>query len=1487
MTRSVVRNPPKTNITQAVTTPARPVRPTVTSAIRPREFSGNDRSVTRTLHTKRCPATRVSRPTFLAPRPPTPKKRSIVSPTRRFALSPTPLFHLTLFLLLPVSLQAEPIPHYIANFELEEGFFPGPLDGQNGWYVERGDAYVVDDPGDVVVGEQALEIVPSGVPGIVVRDFERFADSEVVYVDYYTKGAAGPLPVSPPEDLNGASFFLTLVKESEGLGVFYFFDGEGWQRVSGAFVGLDSSGAMVGYMSVTARLDYGRGTWDLYLDGDLVAVNLPMAGDVVRFTRVVLHGHQERSVYIDAFYAGAENPLFDSVDGIDNSWKDQFGLDTDRDIRDEDPDGDGLTNLEEYFLGTNPVIADTSWDGLGDGEAVDLGVNPIVPGNRFRVRLPFTDDFESWPLGDIDARGGWRVYGLGQAEVEAEAGVRGTRILRLDAADGPVDVDIDVQGEGAEVVWTDFHLRPRRHTSDTPPEVAEDTAVALYFDLRGRAVAWDGAGGEWITFSVPASTVGRSVTSGDSWVRVTVRQDFSSQTWSLWLNGAKVADDLGFASERASLRHFALRQTDAQGSLDDVYIGTSRPYGLGDEVVFGSDRDSSGDGMSDADKLFWGLDPAAYDELLRPAAGFEGGVPGFEGYGEVFVGTGGQTRLWVSGRLSGNRGLLPDVSAIEGSRAVLVAVDPYGFVVGYDGAYRRWVNSGYRLAEGAVGVDIDLFLDYETGRWSLCVDGVLRLRDLGFRDRDLRTLTRLAMSEGAAMEGLTVSLEEPPGMDFSGDGMTNDEKRALGLDVYRTDTSGDGLPDWWLVAHGLDPLDPGTASRDESGDGNSNLLAYLLGVDPRVQAPALQAPWEPRGIGGDPVRSIGALQTQDGFRVTESGRPDPESGDEFAFVHRAVQGDFVFVARLNAFEVYRPERGDFLSARRLHDLEVRAPRTEAGITVRSSLASDGAMASLMVWRGGYISTIDRTSDGNAVLHHHRSLTHVPDTWLKLERYGNRVIQSISRDGEHWLRVGERAIVFGEEVYVGLATASRMQGRPVVAEFTDVSLEVFDPSTADDTYVGADPYPAPLWDPSMGEVSTLSSVAGAGIVGQTGTWRVDGNSIYALSTRGSVDYVITLPEEGLFRLEIEGRQYNRHSAYDSFDLAVSIDGMEVGRPRLRAPLGSSGKGYVFLPWLPAGSYTVRVEWINGADNTQLQIFGLRLQALGGTDRNGSGIADWIEDHFDRHTAFNEYPHTTYVSPFFAEGRSVFPDLLLVEAFAGEGEDAVRMAASNSGDGGEGGILIERGLTGFWYADVPLDENGPTIVRVAEQGGVWMYEKEVTWEAFNLLEEREDNEVLLRVGEALRLTADPGDDADVAVSIVVADLKDLDDAEYYDTFVSVPVVHNFEEVGEYVVAAEAGDEGEYTGEILVRVVAATFGAPPVAMIGNPREWRVPGLPAEATVEYDHHLTLREESVPGDSSREFVIGALSLREGRVLARLGGGGARPGCGDCQPVPQ
>ena len=107
-----------------------------------------------------------------------------------------------------------------------------------------------------------------------------------------------------------------------------------------------------------------------------------------------------------------------------------------------------------------------------------------------------------------------------------------------------------------------------------------------------------------------------------------------------------------------------------------------------------------------------------------------------------------------------------------------------------------------------------------------------------------------------------------PGGGFRPDGL---DVVWLETDPRRASTSGDGLPDGWKVAHGLDPFDDGTIGHynlhtgkaitntnngptgDPDGDGVDNLHEYLNGTDPTVSNTAAPPPVGSITIGPEPA----------------------------------------------------------------------------------------------------------------------------------------------------------------------------------------------------------------------------------------------------------------------------------------------------------------------------------------------------------------------------------------------------------------------------------------------------------------------------------------------------------------------------------------------------------------------------------------------------------------------------------------------------------
>ena len=68
-------------------------------------------------------------------------------------------------------------------------------------------------------------------------------------------------------------------------------------------------------------------------------------------------------------------------------------------------------------------------------------------------------------------------------------------------------------------------------------------------------------------------------------------------------------------------------------------------------------------------------------------------------------------------------------------------------------------------------------------------------------------------------------------------GIITDIRQVGGLPEYKgesyVDTDGDGMPDAWEVANGLNPNDPSDAVKDCNGDGYTNIEKFINGIDPK------------------------------------------------------------------------------------------------------------------------------------------------------------------------------------------------------------------------------------------------------------------------------------------------------------------------------------------------------------------------------------------------------------------------------------------------------------------------------------------------------------------------------------------------------------------------------------------------------------------------------------------------------------------------------
>jgi len=266
---------------------------------------------------------------------------------------------------------------FLANFEPAEGYQPGTLHGQKGWIVD-GPASIATSP--VYAGQQAVSVAPATPPALLVRAFAN-SDPSVTFVDLFAQPAAATTA-------SGGVFFETdaaqVALTGTGFaGILQVFSGDGagggtWLP-TGEGPALDASGRATNWLRLTARADYTGKTWDLYLNGRMIAANLGFLNNTQpAFTDLGLGGHATLVTGFDDLLVGFENPLFADADhdGMDDAWETAHGLNPALNDRDTDLDQDGLTNLQEYLLETDSNNADSDGDGLPDGLEAEFGYDP-------------------------------------------------------------------------------------------------------------------------------------------------------------------------------------------------------------------------------------------------------------------------------------------------------------------------------------------------------------------------------------------------------------------------------------------------------------------------------------------------------------------------------------------------------------------------------------------------------------------------------------------------------------------------------------------------------------------------------------------------------------------------------------------------------------------------------------------------------------------------------------------------------------------------------------------------------------------------------------------------------------------------------------------------------------------------------------------------------------------------------------------------------
>ena len=266
-------------------------------------------------------------------------------------------------------------------------------------------------------------------------------------------------------------------------------------------------------------------------------------------------------------------------DGMPDGWEVQYGLNATKANAGDDDDHDGLTNMQEYQLGTNPSDNDTDGDGMPDAWEVANNLNPTSndaaedPDNDGLTNLQEYQHLTNPANNDTDSDGmpdGWEVqYSLDP----------------LNNSDATLDADNDGLNNLGE-----FQHNGNPHDNDT--------------DDDGMPDAWEAQYG----FNLNNATDKDADPDGD---QLTNLQEYQIGTNPL------VNDTDGDGMPDGWEVQYGLNATKANAGDDDDHDGLTnmQEYQLGTNP---SNNDTDGDGMPDAWEVANNLNPTSNDAAEDP-----------------------------------------------------------------------------------------------------------------------------------------------------------------------------------------------------------------------------------------------------------------------------------------------------------------------------------------------------------------------------------------------------------------------------------------------------------------------------------------------------------------------------------------------------------------------------------------------------------------------------------------------------------------------------------------------------------------------------------------------------------------------------------------------------------------------------------------------------------------------------------------------------
>jgi hypothetical protein len=450
------------------------------------------------------------------------------------------------------------------------------------------------------------------------------------------------------------------------------------------------------------------------------------------------------------------------------------------------------------------------------------------------------------------------------------------------------------------------------------------------------------------------------------------------------------------------------------------------------------------------------------------------------------------------------------------------------------------------------------------------------------------------------------------------------------------DKDGDGLPDDWESAHGLDPLSGfGGGLRDSDGDGYSDLQEFQLGLHPLLadaDGDGLSGGDELTITGTDPlsvdttgngIADLVTVQSIPGY--DHAGYHDGDAHSTWSF--DGTNATVSLHHRSGSWVAYNLAVAKAGMHRLAIDAAVLRPYSGRAHEVRLHVEIDGiALGEVWMNRSADLPAYTLFTPWLSAGDHTIKLTVMYDFWDRGTAFQIRGVELGAIDGidadenglQDWMEAilakgfdtdndgfsdADELLIHGTDV---LSVDSDGDG---LSDSTEINITRTDARNSDTDGDGTP------------DLVIVQTIAGADQLSHFdghfwATWSFDDTSatVGIYRRKGSwVSYNLSVAQAGMHHIAVDASYLipafeNRQELW----MGVEIDGIKLGE----FPVSHAAQGPAcsfITPWLPQGNHTLKLSLLcDTGERAPYQIRRIELGTIDGIDADGNGVQDWMED-----------------------------------------------------------------------------------------------------------------------------------------------------------------------------------------------------------------------------------------------------------------------------------